>query len=467
MRLCVLVILALFSRLATGQIEASATNYDFGDLYNGSQTYVDIVFTNHSDKTQFLLTIDKPEDVYYIFSGKKLLPDSSITIRMKVNDAIKGKFSYYVDVYFSDSNDPKTIDLRGNIKETTHNALTECPDFDSDYAASNPLHFSIVIKVIDSLTRQPVPNSKVYLVERGELVGQFTTNNKGVVQRSMPLGYYFITAEKEPYRSNYFEGYVNANRNYVEIELSEATVEDDPGPVTPVTLIEPDDIAIQPIDTVDIADTVLIEPVAEPVVIPPLTDIPDTVLDPGFFRYNNITFVLDASSSMNGHGKLDLMKMSMIELVKILRPEDNITVLKYAAEVDVILDHTSGDKKEEIIQVIKGIKTSGSTAGGDAIKTAFALNHEKFIDEGNNLIIMITDGLFNKGAMDYEAVIESNFKKHGTRFSVVGIKTTDYVTKHMQAIVNLGGGDFIQIHSIEDAQTKIVNEIRRTSYKGS
>lgn len=79
---------------------------------------------------------------------------------------------------------------------------------------------------------------------------------------------------------------------------------------------------------------------------------------------------------------------------------------------------------------------------------------------------MITDGLFNKGAMDYESVIASNYQNYGTRFSVVGIKTTDYVTEHMQEIVKLGGGDFIQVHTIEDAQAKIVNEIRRTSYKG-
>jgi Ca-activated chloride channel family protein len=169
---------------------------------------------------------------------------------------------------------------------------------------------------------------------------------------------------------------------------------------------------------------------------------------------------------MNAAGKMDLMKMSMIELVKILRPEDNVTILKYAAEVHIVLDHTSGDKKEEIISSIKGIKTSGSTAGGDAIKTAYAMNYEKYIQGGNNLVIIITDGLFNKGATDYAATIETNYKKYGTIFSVVGIKTTELVAQHMQGVVAKGGGDFIQINSIHDAQTKLIGEIRRTAYKG-
>jgi hypothetical protein len=36
----------------------------------------------------------------------------------------------------------------------------------------------------------------------------------------------------------------------------------------------------------------------------------------------------------------------------------------------------------------------------------------------------------------------------------------------MQGVVAKGGGDFIQINSIHDAQTKLIGEIRRTAYKG-
>jgi len=467
MRLTIIAFFFLFSSVGFGQITASATKYDFGDLYNGSQTYVDIVFTNKTGKTEYLLKIDKTEGVYCISSGKKMLPDSSITIRMAVNDGVKGKFNYQVNLYFSNSNTSTPIYLTGTIKEPAANAMTACPDFNSN-PTNNPLEFTIIIRVIDSLTRQPITNSQVYLVERGELVGQYSTNNKGIIQRSVPLGYYYITAEKETYYPNFFEGYVNASRNYIEIELSQ------PGPEVIPIIIEPDidtvDVVIVPVvDTVSLVIDPVVDTIVEvpdPVIIPPLTEIPDTLLDPGYFKYNNITFILDASSSMNASGKMDLLKMSMIELVKILRPEDNITVLKYAAIAEVILEHTSGEKKEEIIAVIKGIKTSGSTAGGDAIKTAYGLNQEKYLADGNNLIIMITDGLFNTGSTDYSATIENNYKKYGTRFTVVGIKTIDYVKEHMEKIVKLADGDFVQIYTIHDAQTKLIQEIRRTSYKG-
>lgn len=470
MRSFVLTLLITLSSFAKSQITASTLNYDFGDIYSDSQTYVDIVFTNESQAHQYLLTIEKPRDVYYIFSAKKMLPDSSIIIRFQINDALKGKFFYTIDIYFSDSADPVTIILKGNVQEiSTSSSMTDCPDFNSKPPTGSE-NFSLVIKVVDSITGEPIPNTTVYLVERGELIGTYTTNQKGIVIKNVPLGFYFVTAEKTPYATAYYEGYVNSTRNYIEIELSTT-------PENPDYYEEPEIVIYEdPVDSIPVdEDIVILNPdpeidtipeTHESVIVPPLAEIPDTLLDPGYFKFNNITFILDASSSMNAYGKLDLMKMSMIELVKILRPDDNVTILKYAAEVDIVLEHTSGDKKEEIIASIKGIKTSGSTAGGDAIKAAYALNHEKFIEGGNNLVIIITDGLFNKGATDYGATIESNFKTNGTRFSVVGIKTTAFVAEHMEDIVSKGGGDFIQINSIADAQTKLIQEIRRTSYKG-
>lgn len=481
MRFFLLLIFVSFSSLLKSQVTASATSHDFGDIYSDSQTYVDIVFTNNSQANQFLLTIDKPRDVYYIFSSKKMLPDSSIVIRFKINDALKGKFFYQVDVYFSGSADPMTISLKGNVHEpSSTTSMTDCPDFNSK-PPTGAQNFSLVIKVIDSITREPIPNAQVYLVERGELVGNYTTNQKGIVIKNVPLGFYFITAEKDPYTSNYYEGYVNASRNYVEIELSTGPRREEYFEEPEIVIYEtepvsdtiPEEIAVlEPDPIIETDPDPIVEtnpdPIIEetPVIIPPLSEIPDTLLDPGYFKFSNITFILDASSSMNAAGKIDLMKMSMIELVKILRPEDNVTILKYAAETQIVLDHTSGDKKEEIIASIKGIKTSGSTAGGDAIKTAYAMNYEKYIQGGNNLVIIITDGLFNKGATDYAETIESNYKKYGTVFTVVGIKTTDYISQHMEGVVAKGGGDFISIQSIHDAQTKLIEEIRRTSYKG-
>lgn len=444
--------------------------HDFGDLYPNAQTYVDIQFTNNTDKKQYLLTIDKPRDVYYIFSSKTLLPDSSITIRFKINDGLKGKFNHQVDVYFSDSGNPMTITLLGNVKEPASNPLTDCPDFSNDPPKDNRMYFAITVKVLDSLTRQPIRRSLVSFVQNNTLVGEFYTDKEGIVHRELPMGFYYIAAQEPTYQDNYSEGYLNFQRNYVEILLKRPEGIEDPIFVEEV----PEEIVIveePPVHDPEIPVVIdeipeVVEEVAVEIDNTPLNELPDTLFDFAHFKYNNITFILDVSSSMNSSGKLDLLKLSMTELVKILRPEDLISVIKYSSSVSVVVDGLSGQDKEVILGRVAQLKTSSSTAGGDAIKMAYQMNNRIYSADRNNIVIMITDGAFNKGSMSYLETIAKNYQEKGIIFSVVGIHTSTYITEHMQEVVSAGGGSFIEVRSVGDAQTKIIEEIKRTSFRG-
>jgi Ca-activated chloride channel family protein len=470
MKLILFLLVAFQSLFLAGQIVAEKKVHDFGDLYPNAQTYVDIKFTNNSDKKHYLLTIDKPRDVYYIFSSKALLPDSSITIRFKINDGLKGKFNHTVDVYFSDSGNPITISLIGNVKEPASNPLTECPDFNNNPPKDNRMYFAITVKVLDSLTREPIRRSLVSFVQNNTLVGEFYTDKEGIVHRELPMGFYYIAAQEPTYQDNYSEGYLNFQRNYVEILLKRPEGIEDPIYVEEV----PEEIVIveePPVDDPEIPVVIVeIPEVVEEVPVEidntPLNELPDTLFDFEHFKYNNITFILDVSSSMNSSGKLDLLKLSMTELVKILRPEDLISVIKYSSSVSVVVDGLSGQDKEVILDRVAELKTSSSTAGGDAIKMAYEMNNRVYAAERNNIVIMITDGAFNKGSMSYLETIAKNYQEKGIIFSVVGIHTSTYITEHMQEVVNAGGGSFIVVRNTEDAQTKIIAEIKRTSFRG-
>ncbi len=470
MKLILFLLVSVQSLFLAGQIVAEKKVHDFGDLYPNAQTYVDIKFTNNTDKKQYLLTIDKPRDVYYIFSSKALLPDSSITIRFKINDGLKGKFGHQVDVYFSDSGNPITISLIGNVKEPASNPLTECPDFNNNPPKDNRMYFAITVKVLDSLTREPIRRSLVSFVQNNTLVGEFYTDKEGIVHRELPMGFYYIAAQEPTYQDNYSEGYLNFQRNYVEILLKRPERIEDPIFVEEV----PEEIVIveePPVRDPEIPVVIdeipeVVEEVPVEIDNTPLNELPDTLFDFAHFKYNNITFILDVSSSMNSSGKLDLLKLSMTELVKILRPEDLISVIKYSSSVSVVVDGLSGQDKEVILGRVAQLKTSSSTAGGDAIKMAYQMNNRVYAADRNNIVIMITDGAFNKGSMSYLETIAKNYQEKGIIFSVVGIHTSTYITEHMQEVVNAGGGSFIEVRNSGDAQTKIIEEIKRTSFRG-
>lgn len=445
----------MFTNQANSQIIPSQDSHNFGNLYPGMDFYVDVVFTNNTENTQFLLTIDKPRDVYYIFSAKRMDPDSSIIIRFKVNDQQTGRFSYDVDVYFSDQADPQTIRLSGNVKETSNDGLTGCPDFNSRPPRYATPDYAITILVRDSITKQPIQKADVTLVRNNEIIGEYKTDKEGIIHKKVPGGYYFLQANSPPYLPNGKQSYLNFQNNYVIIELSMEVIENPP-PVYIDTI--PDIVIDPPVDTIEIVQA---DPDPEP--IPAFDNNPEFSSED--YAFNNITFILDVSSSMNTRNKFELMKLSLRELAKILRTNDFVSVLKFSSTVDIVFEHISGAQKDTIISTVNNLKTESQTAGGDAILAAYTLNEDYHIPQGNNLVIIITDGAFNTGNMNYRKTIKETFEKNGTQFSVVGIKPPPKIAERMNNIVKLGGGQFIVIESEEDAKTKLIAEIKRTAAK--
>jgi len=462
-----LTFLCFFLSFTTfSQLKPTKYKHNFGDLYANAPTYTDFTFTNNSNANIFMLTIDRPQGVNYIFSRKRIAPDSTFILRLKVNDKIKGKFNYKIDVYFSDNNQPVTLTLTGNIKEKNSNPLTDCPDFNQNPPNHNTPGFEVTIKVIDSLTREPIKKSKVYLVENGRLIATYQTNADGIVHKKIPLGYYFITAEKTNYNSNSKEGYINYQSNYYLIELQQHNQ------VRPDTDIDTSDIIVdvpnQPVLIVNEPkhpkpDSNITDYEQNPT---PLNELPPSNFDSNNFKPNHIVFIVDISASMKKKGKMDLLKLSMIELTKILRPEDKVTLIAYSSDVYLLLEDVSGRDKDQIAQQINSLVSKGSTDGGKAIKKGFKLANKHKIVEGNNLIFMVTDGAFNKGQTKYKKVIRFNKMFRKIQFSVVGIKTGNYLTEEMTKMSKIGGGKYVKIMSDADAQIKLFEEIKRTSFRG-
>ena len=468
-----IVFMASFGSLA--QLETSKLTHDFGDLYDNAPSYYDFKFKNNSAAVVFLLTVDKPREVNYIHTKKIIQPDSTILLRLKIDDRIKGKFKYKVDLFFSNSNTPTTLTLMGNVKQKSNNQLTDCPDFNAPRPANGLAQFEVTIKVIDSLTGKPIKKSKVYLVNGNTLVGEYYTNGYGIIHKSIPLGYYFISAHKRKYFSNNFEGYINYENNYIEIALSQPQkVEPNIIPThTPVLVVN------EPIQNIEVNDSIATmiepepevatvpEPINEPIVNTPtqaeFDKLPADNFDDNYYLPNNIVFIVDVSTSMKYKGRIELLKKSMIKLTNVLRPQDRVSLISYSSTYTILLEDVSGENKSTIIDKVNSVVVSGFTDGGEAIKQAYILANKSYIEGGNNHIFMVTDGAFNRGQTRYKRVIKNNFKKRDIKFTMVGIKTTKSVDESMKEMATFGGGRHLKIMIEKDANEKLFKEIKRTS----
>jgi len=112
---------------------------------------------------------------------------------------------------------------------------------------------------------------------------------------------------------------------------------------------------------------------------------------------SNIVLLIDASGSMGPPNKLPLVKKSFKLLVNELRPQDKLSIVTYAGAGGVVLPPTSGSDKETIIQALESITSGGSTAGSAGIDVAYKVALENYVQDGNNRVILATDGDFNVG----------------------------------------------------------------------
>lgn len=108
----------------------------------------------------------------------------------------------------------------------------------------------------------------------------------------------------------------------------------------------------------------------------------------------NLIFLLDVSNSMNMPEKMPLLKKSIKYLLNIMRNYDNITIVTYSGTAKLILPATKATQKDTIVKIIDGLIAGGATNLYPGLKISYSSAVDSYIKEGNNRIILATDGKF-------------------------------------------------------------------------
>ena len=181
---------------------------------------------------------------------------------------------------------------------------------------------------------------------------------------------------------------------------------------------------------------------------------------------SNIVFLIDVSGSMNQPNKLPLLKSSMKILVQQMRDKDRVAIVVYAVAAGLVLESTPGDDKQKIYNAIDNLSAGGSTAGGAGIKLAYQVALENFVEDGNNRIVLATDGDFNVGAAsdsDMEALIKTK-RDQGVFLTVLGFGMGNYKDSKMEILADKGNGNYAYIDNITEAKKTLVNEFGGTMF---
>jgi Ca-activated chloride channel family protein len=181
---------------------------------------------------------------------------------------------------------------------------------------------------------------------------------------------------------------------------------------------------------------------------------------------SNLVFLIDVSGSMSADNKLPLLKQAFRMLVNELRSEDRVAIVVYAGAAGLVLESTEGSEKQRILQALDQLQSGGSTAGGAGLKLAYKVALENFIEDGNNRIILATDGDFNVGASsnaEMERMIEEK-RDDGVFMTVLGFGMGNYKDDKMEIIADKGNGNYAYIDNIQEARKVFITEFGGTLF---
>lgn len=179
---------------------------------------------------------------------------------------------------------------------------------------------------------------------------------------------------------------------------------------------------------------------------------------------SNLVFLLDVSGSMNQNNKLPLLKRSLAMLTRQLSEKDKVSIVVYAGASGIVLEPTNGNDAAAIESALSALQAGGATNGSAGIEQAYLLAEQAFIKDGVNRVILATDGDFNVGMVNHEALIEliSKQKEKGIALTTLGFGQGNYNDYLMEQLANAGNGNYAYIDNINEARKVLVDEMQAT-----
>jgi Mg-chelatase subunit ChlD len=185
-------------------------------------------------------------------------------------------------------------------------------------------------------------------------------------------------------------------------------------------------------------------------------------LDDNLYKPNNIIFLVDVSSSMKDTNKLKVMQYALHNLIEVLRPTDKVTFITYADSVKILREGLSGKDKQELNEVIDRLKAKGMTKGNRAILFSLDVALKNYISNGNNQIILATDGKFRFYPDDQKLYLSKQGDKL-VKLSTMAFGNDKDAMKNLKEIAKIGKGNFIHIKSRSKAKEQLLDEIKQNS----
>ena len=175
----------------------------------------------------------------------------------------------------------------------------------------------------------------------------------------------------------------------------------------------------------------------------------------------NLVFLIDTSGSMQDANKLPLLQQSFRLMLAELRPEDEVSIVTYAGSAGQVLEPTPAAERTKILDALSRLSAGGSTAGQAGLQQAYQAAEGMAAEGEITRVILATDGDFNVGISDPEALKDFVAEKRegGAYLSVLGFGRGNLDDATMQALAQNGNGTAAYIDTLAEARKVLVDQL--------
>jgi len=177
-----------------------------------------------------------------------------------------------------------------------------------------------------------------------------------------------------------------------------------------------------------------------------------------------LTFVVDASGSMDRPSRLPLAKQALALLTSELREGDSVAIVVFGSESHVVLEPTSAAQRETILQAIDALGIEGATNIEGGLRMAYQLAAQNFKPGAINRVILLSDGEANVGATGPDSILQTihDQSAQGVLLSTVGFGMGDYNDHMLERLADAGNGNYAYVDTLDAARRIFVQNLTGT-----
>ncbi|MEK0421292.1 MAG: hypothetical protein RLZZ161_1143 [Bacteroidota bacterium] len=449
-RLIAAFLFLCLSRVSAQDVVPDRQAWDFGDVMFWKNDTARFKVKNATEKDFVFLPTYYKENVAVYFSSRLVEPGKTVEISMVYYTTRKGKFQLDIPLYISSRAEPLVFKLKGNIKGFDPAAQLRCPVVNPTSADENRQQKMVHVEIRNRVTDERIKPDEFSVKENSGKRVRLEPHSEGFRMAVAP-GNYRVSCTKAG-----FDDYLALIT--LEPYQSKFIIYMDPKPTEDPVVTEND--AGSGRDAAS-SDLILMDTIESEEHIHP----DEGLLESNLYKINNLVFIVDASMSMKREGKMETLKSTMAILVSALRSDDRLGVIGFSNQAKVIHPHGPVDNKDSIYNRINRLKTEGGTNGGAALQLAYQQAKQHFQADGNNQIVIVTDGVFTTGGMSRKAMdkLISDANKEGIHLSTIMVGQNPTALDLLKHLSTLGGGNNIHILPEANQQSMLLEMVKTQS----